>query len=133
MPLMPGAMTRMMLGTDAAVLQAADAAEKARVLEVLDHLLPISSRIRGIEFDVETAATRELYPIGKISCPVLTVSAEDDLFGTALRAKAIASSVKSGRALIFPEGGHALVGDYKEVLRESTFFLQDIYAREVQR
>ena len=133
MPLIPGVMTQMMLGTDAAVLQAADASEKARVQQVLDHLLPISARVRGIEFDVKTAATRELYSIEKISCPVLTISAEDDHFGTARRARAIASGVKSGRALVFPEGGHALVGAYEEVLRESALFLRDVYARELQR
>jgi pimeloyl-ACP methyl ester carboxylesterase len=130
MPLMPGAMTRMMLGTEPAVLQAADASEKTRVQQVLDHLLPMSPRTRGIEFDVKTAATREHYPIEKISCPVLTISAEDDRFGTASRARSIAASVQDGRSVVFKTGGHALIGEYENALRESVAFLKAARERE---
>jgi len=63
-------------------------------------------------------------PNQKIACPVLTISAEDDRFGTATRAKYIAASVPDGRAIIFPTGGHALVGHYADALREITSFLQ---------
>jgi 2-hydroxy-6-oxonona-2,4-dienedioate hydrolase len=124
MPIMPGAMTRMMLGTDAAVVRAAEPGEKARVQQVLDHLLPVSQRIAGMNFDIETAATLVPYPIEKIACPVLTISAEDDRFGTASRARYIAARVQGGRAIIFPTGGHALVGRYGDALREITSFLQ---------
>src|ERR1039457_2281724 len=124
MPIMPGAMTRMMLGTDAAVVRAAEPGEKARVQQVLDHLLPVSQRIAGMNFDIETAATLVPYPIAKIACPVLTISAEDDRFGTASRARYIAGTVRGGRAVIFPTGGHALVGRYGDALREITSFLQ---------
>jgi 2-hydroxy-6-oxonona-2,4-dienedioate hydrolase len=117
-------MAGMMLGTDAAVVRAADPGEKARVQQVLEHLLPVSPRIAGMNFDVKTAATREQYPLAKIACPVLTISAEDDRFGTASRARYIAASVPRGRAIIFPTGGHALVGRYGDALRESTSFLQ---------
>jgi 2-hydroxy-6-oxonona-2,4-dienedioate hydrolase len=126
MPIMPGGMTRMMLGTDAAVVRAAEPGEKARVQQVLDHLLPVSQRIAGMNFDIKTAATHEPYPIEKIACPVLTISAEDDSFGTASRARYIAASVPDGRAIIFPTGGHALVGHYADALREITSFLQTV-------
>jgi len=121
-PFMPG-ITGMMLGTDAAVLRAAEPSEKARVQQVLDHLLPVSLRLGGMRFDLETAATREPYPIEKIACPVLTISAEDDRFGTAIRAKDIAASVPYGRPIIFPTGGHALVGHIDNALRETASFL----------
>lgn len=124
MTTMPGAMAGMMLGTDAAVVRAADPGEKARVQQVLEHLLPISPRIAGMNFDVKTAAIREQYPLAKIACPVLTISAEDDRFGTASRARYIAASVPGGRAIIFPTGGHALVGRYGDALHEITSFLQ---------
>ncbi|MHB8355771.1 MAG: hypothetical protein ACYDDQ_03685 [Vulcanimicrobiaceae bacterium] len=45
-------------------------------------------------------------------------------FGTASRAKYIATSVADGRAIIFPTGGHALVDHYADALREITSFLQ---------
>jgi len=129
MPIMPGGMTRMMLGTDADVVRAAEPSEKARVRQVLDHLQPVSQRIAGMNFDIKTAATHEPYPIEKIACPVLTISAEDDRFGTATRAKYIAASVPDGRAIIFPTGGHALVGHYADALREIASFLQTLQAR----
>jgi 2-hydroxy-6-oxonona-2,4-dienedioate hydrolase len=126
MPIMPGGMTRMMLGTDSAVVRAADLSEKARVQQTLDHLQPVSQRIAGMQFDIKTAATHEPYSIGKISCPVLTISAEDDRFGTASRAKYIAANVPDGRVILFPTGGHALVGHYADTLREITSFLQTL-------
>jgi pimeloyl-ACP methyl ester carboxylesterase len=129
MPIMPGGMTRIMLGTDASVVRAADPGEKARVQQVLDHLLPVSQRIAGMNFDIQTAATHEPYPIEKIACPVLTISAEDDRFGTASRAKFIAAGVPNGRVILFPTGGHALVGHYADALRESASFIQTMRER----
>src|ERR1039457_3994931 len=65
MPIMPGGMTRMMLGTDSAVVRAADPSEKDRVQRVLDHLHPVSQRITGMNFDTKPAAPHEPYPIEK--------------------------------------------------------------------
>ncbi len=123
MPLMPGGMTRMILGTDAAIVRTAEPNEKARVQGVLQHLLPVSSRFGGMTFDIGTAAAYEPYAIEKISCPVLAISAQDDRFGTADRAKYIAASVRDGRTIIFPTGGHALVGHSDIVLHEIALFL----------
>jgi 2-hydroxy-6-oxonona-2,4-dienedioate hydrolase len=133
MTIMPGAMTRMMLGTDGALVRAAEPSEKARVRQALEHILPVSPRIAGMNFDIKTAATHEPYPIDKIACPVLTISAEDDRFGTASRAKYIAANVPGGRAIIFPTGGHALVGHYADALREITSFLQTVQQRRAPR
>jgi len=129
MPIMPGGMTRMMLGTDAAVVRAAEPSEQARVREILEHLLPVEPRSRGMQFDVETATTHEPYPIEKIVCPVLTISAEDDRFGTASRARYLAAGVADGRVVIFPTGGHALVGRYPEAMLEVTTFLRHVKGR----
>ena len=126
MPVMPGGITRMMLGTDSAVLRAASLSEKARIRQILDHLLPVSLRIKGMNFDVATAAANEKYALGKIDSPVLTISTEDDRFGTATRAQNIAASVPNGRAIIYPTGGHALVGHYEDALRESASFLSSV-------
>ena len=123
MPVMPGGMTRMLLGTDATIVRTAEPSEKARVQQVLEHLLPVGSRFEGMQFDIKTAATHEPYTIEKITCPVLTISAQDDRFGTASRAKYIAASVPDGRTIVFQTGGHALVGHSADVLREITVFL----------
>jgi pimeloyl-ACP methyl ester carboxylesterase len=132
MTIMPGAMTRMMLGTDGALMRAAEPSEKARVRQTLEHILPVSPRIAGMNFDIKTAATHEPYPIEKIACPVLTISAEDDRFGTASRARYIAASVPDGRAVIFPTGGHILVGHYADALIEVASFFQTVQERHSQ-
>ena len=125
-PIMPGGMTRAMLGTDGAVLRASEPGEKARVRQILEHVLPVSARVEGMRFDIQTAATHQPYSIEKIHCPVLTISAEDDSFGTASRARYIAANVRDGKAVIFPTGGHALVGHYADSLGEVTTFLQTV-------
>lgn len=122
----PEAMSGIMLGADSDIVRAATPDERARVNRILQHLQPVSARVAGMQFDLETAATPEPWPLAQISCPVLTISAEDDRFGTALRARAIASAVPSGRAIIFPTGGHALVGRYDEMMREVTTFLRGL-------
>src|ERR1039458_6882915 len=73
MTITPGVMTGMMLGTDGALVRAAEPSEKARLRQALEHILPISPRIAGMNFDVKTAATREPDPVEKITCPVLTI------------------------------------------------------------
>jgi pimeloyl-ACP methyl ester carboxylesterase len=124
MPIMPGAMSGKMLGTAPCVVRSADDAEKARIDQLLAHLLPVAPRYEGMQFDIKTAAVRASYSLQKIACPVLTISAEDDQFGTAARARYIANNVAHGRALIFSCGGHALVGHYADALRESVAFIK---------
>lgn len=122
-PAAPGALSRMMLGTDAAVVRAAPDVERARVQQILDHLLPIGARSRGMQFDVDTAARRVPYPIGKVRCPLLAISAEDDAFGTAARAREIAGLAPLARSVVFPTGGHALVGRHDQALQEIERFV----------
>ena len=123
-PLIPGGLTRMMLGTDVAVVLAAAPEEKKRLEQVLNNLLPVSSRSSGMQFDIKVAAAHKPYPLEQIACPVLTVSAEDDRFDTAARARFIAEKVKNGAAVIFPTGGHALVGRFNETLDTVVGFLK---------
>ena len=129
LPLAPGGMTRMMLGVDADVVRDAAPREKARVRRILDHLLPVGPRAPGMGFDVETAAVRRPYEIEKIACPVLAISAEDDAFGTAARARGLAGAVRDGRAVVYPTVGHALVGRFAAALEETTRFLRDVRSR----
>lgn len=108
-PIWPGAM-RAMLGTDPGLVRDAEPAERVRAYDILERLLPVNARYAGMQFDIETAALREPLALARITCPVLTISAADDAFGTAARAERIAEGVPDGRAVIFPAGGHALVG-----------------------
>ena len=49
---------------------------------------------------------------------------------TALRAKYIASHVKQGKTVIYPTGGHALVGHYTGTLNVGAAFLHTLVERE---
>jgi 2-hydroxy-6-oxonona-2,4-dienedioate hydrolase len=93
MPIMPDAVSGTMLGTAPAVVRSADAGEKTRVGQLLEHLLPVSPRYAGMQFDIKTAAVRAPHSLEKIVCPVLTISAEDDRFRTVDRARYIANGV----------------------------------------
>jgi pimeloyl-ACP methyl ester carboxylesterase len=79
-----------------------------------------------MRFDVETASASDTYCFSSITCPVLTISAEDDLFKTAPRARNIAARVPSGRAVVFRTGGHALVGRQDETLRAVVSFVKAV-------
>lgn len=50
LPILPAAVTRMILGSDPAVVQAAEPSEQARTRQILDHVLPVSPRTNGMEF-----------------------------------------------------------------------------------
>jgi pimeloyl-ACP methyl ester carboxylesterase len=125
-PLPPDLLAEVMLGTDPLVLRTAEPAEKARAREILDHLLPVSRRTGGMNFDIQTAAAPPPLAIERIVCPVLAISAEDDTFGTALRARNIVSQVRNERTIVFPTGGHALIGRHADALREVTSFLRGL-------
>jgi 2-hydroxy-6-oxonona-2,4-dienedioate hydrolase len=122
--LFPGIAVEKLAGTPSAVFSAATPSERARLDQVIGHLLPMRARFRGMQFDIEVASGPESVRLNSIAPPVLAISAEDDLFGTASRARYIAAQVPCGRALIYPTGGHALVGRQEETLRELVSFAQ---------
>jgi pimeloyl-ACP methyl ester carboxylesterase len=121
----PDTMTRLILATDPALVESASSAEQRRVREVLRHILPISRRREGLLLDMRTAGAPARYELERISCPVLAVSAEDDLYGTAQSAAYTAAQVSDGRAVVYPSGGHLLVGRGAEVWREIASFIRD--------
>jgi pimeloyl-ACP methyl ester carboxylesterase len=124
--LAPATMTRLLLATDPALVGAAEPSEQERVERILTHLFPMSRRAAGLLFDSATAGTPPRYALEDIACPVLTISAEDDLFGTAAAARYIAAEVPDGRAVIYPEGGHVLVGHDAEANREIAAFIEGL-------
>ena len=93
---------------------------------ILDHILPVSARAQGLMFDMKTAGSPEPQAIDRITCPVLTISAIDDMFGTSDPAKYVAEHVARGRAVIYPTGGHVGVGRQDDIAREISDFLSSI-------
>lgn len=119
----PDQMTRLLLATEPAVVSAAGDAEAARVRSVLRHILPVSRRARGLASDAIAGAPPPA-PLDRIRCPVLAISAEDDLFGTHPSAAYAAAHVADGRLLSFETGGHLLVGRGEAVWRGVAEFLR---------
>jgi pimeloyl-ACP methyl ester carboxylesterase len=109
MSLVPGFLSQQLLGTPASVLDGASADEKDRIRQIVLHLMPAAARSPGMQLDIRAAAGAEHYPLDKISCPLLAISASDDSFGTAARAKEIAAAVRHGTSVVFASGGHGLV------------------------
>lgn len=124
MRLAPAAVAPTLFGTPAVVVRTASAEERARLRQTFDHLLPISARSRGIQFDIATAAAPPAVQFEDIACPVLAISAADDQFGTAARAQAIVGAAADGKAVSYADGGHALVGRQTDAIDEVTSFLR---------
>jgi len=124
LPLLPERLRRALTGTPSALLRTAAAGERARAWRLLAHMLPMRPRRDGLRFDLAMLTAPPPAVPGPIACPVLTISAEDDGFGTAAHARAIAATVADGRAVIYARGGHALVGVHADAIRTITDFLR---------
>jgi pimeloyl-ACP methyl ester carboxylesterase len=124
--LVPGTLTRLLLATHPALVDAADPAERERAATILRHIFPVSRRAAGLFFDSATAGSPERYDLEEIACPVLTISAEDDLFGTAAAARFVAATAPGARLVIYPEGGHILIGHSEEANREIVDFIDSL-------
>ncbi len=106
---------RHVLATPPEQVAAASDAERARVNDLVDRILPVSSRAEGLRDD--TGLGKRLRPsaLESIRVPTLVVSARDDGFGTYAAAEYTASRIAGARFLGFEQGGHLLVGHEQAV------------------
>ncbi|TIU19873.1 MAG: hypothetical protein E5W49_14010 [Mesorhizobium sp.] len=75
-------------------------------------------------FDSRTAGNPPPMELEKIACSVLAISAEDDLYGTAASARYVVANVPAGKLLLYPRGGHLLVGHSEQVWRSVASFMR---------
>jgi pimeloyl-ACP methyl ester carboxylesterase len=122
----PDTMTRVLLATEPAVIEAAGPDERLRARQILRHILPVSRRAKGLFFDMRTAGAPPRYELERIACPLLAISAADDLYGTAESARYAAREVRNGRLILYPTGGHILAGRSEEVWPAIASFLEGI-------
>lgn len=101
--------------------------EQERVTQVINSILPLSSRVRGLA--VDSAAEIKPWPLERISCPVLIISAEDDLFGTLPGSRFTAGHIPGAQLHVFRSGGHLMVGRTAEVREIVSRFLQRSHGR----
>jgi pimeloyl-ACP methyl ester carboxylesterase len=115
-----------MLATDPALLGEASSAERSRVYSIMRDIMPISRRTRGLVNDARLASNPAPMNLASITVPTLSISVEDDRFGTCEAARHIASEVQGARLVTYPTGGHVWVGHNDELFGEIASFLRDI-------
>ena len=113
-----GQVIKVVLATPPELLTTASPPEQARVNSMLDSILPVSARAKGLAHD--TAAGKHLrpLPLESIQAPTLIVSARDDRYGTYASAQYTASRIAGATFIGFDQGGHTWVGHDDEVMAE---------------
>lgn len=112
------------LATPPAVVEGASAAERTRVQQMLERILPISLRRLGLVNDGAIITTLPRYELERITAPTLAISFEDDRFGTYDSARYTAEHIKGARFVGYPSGGHVWIGHQQDVEMEIVQFLK---------
>ena len=112
-----------MLATPPQVLEQADADERARAAQMLEHTLPVSARRQGLVNDARVTLSLSRYELERIRTPTLAISVADDLFGTYEAARYTAEHIPGARFVGYPTGGHVWIGHHKDMLGEIARFL----------
>lgn len=109
------------VGVPPDIFATASEAERQRVLHVVANIEPLSRRFRGINIDSHQADRRP--PLEKIRAPTLIISARDDLFNTLPAAEFAASTIPGAKLIVYPTGGHLLIGHGSDVRNAVDKFL----------
>jgi 2-hydroxy-6-oxonona-2,4-dienedioate hydrolase len=112
-----------LLATDPRLLAQVPPSERRRAHAILEGLMPIHARRRGLLNDARLAGNPARVDFGRISVPTLVVSVEDDRFGTVSTARGIAAAVPRARLVTYPSGGHIWLGHDDDVADEVTRFV----------
>lgn len=95
--------------------------EQRRVLRIIANIEPLSRRFRGINIDSHQDDRRP--PLEEITAPTLIISARDDLFNTLPAAQFAARTIRNAKLIVYPSGGHFLIGHGSEVRNAVSQFL----------
>jgi 2-hydroxy-6-oxonona-2,4-dienedioate hydrolase len=114
---------RHVLATPPEQVSAASEAERTRVNEIIERILPVSARAAGLRDDTALGKRLGPYELQNIIVPTLVISARDDGFGTYAGAEYTASRIAGAKFLGFNEGGHLLVGHNEAVQVEIVSWL----------
>ncbi|HXY54777.1 MAG TPA: alpha/beta hydrolase [Nitrospirota bacterium] len=115
---------RAILATPPDVRESASAEERARLMQVLDRILPVTPRRLGLINDAAVTSSLPRYELERIAAPTLILSVSDDLFGTFDGARYSAEHIPNARFIGYSSGGHLWVGHQKEVMSEIVSFLK---------
>ncbi len=100
----------LVLATPPDLLKAASLTERGRVDALVEHILPVSARVAGLQID--TAAGKHPAPaaLETLHLPTLIVRARDDGYGPFASAACTASRSAGSGLIGFEPGGHSWVG-----------------------
>jgi pimeloyl-ACP methyl ester carboxylesterase len=107
---------KVVLATPPQLLATASPQERARVGAMLDNILPVSARAKGLLSDTAVGKHLAPAPLEGIDVPTLIVSARDDRYGTYASAQYTANGIAGAKFIGFDEGGHTWVGHNDEVM-----------------
>ena len=109
---------KVVLATPPELLARASPREHARATTMLENILPVSARVKGLAYD--PAAGKHLVPdsLASVQARTLIISARDDGYGTYASANYTASAIAGARFIGFDEGGHIWIGHNDEVMAE---------------
>lgn len=110
-------MIKTVLATPPKLLETASTKERARVNAMLDAILPVSARVRGLRSD--TAVGKQLKPadLASVVAPTLVISARDDGYGTYASGLYTANGIAGAKFIGFEAGGHTWVGHDDAVMQ----------------
>jgi pimeloyl-ACP methyl ester carboxylesterase len=123
---MPQTLIGTLLATDPALLAHVSIQERRRAFAILESLMPIAPRARGMLNDARLAGRPAPVEVERIAMPALLLSVEDDRFGTAATARDLAARMPRARLVVYPSGGHVWLGHDAEVADEAARFVRDV-------
>lgn len=109
------------VGVDPALVAKATPEDQRKVSQLIDDILPLSARSVGMRNDAALNLTEPDYQ--HIKAPTLVISANDDLLHTLPGARHAAERIPDAALIVFPTGGHVLVGRGGEVRAEIRRFV----------
>jgi pimeloyl-ACP methyl ester carboxylesterase len=122
----PEQMIATLLATDPELVKAASPDEQERAHRILWDILPVSDRYNGLLSDARLAGYPKQMDLAAIRAPTLTISLEDDHFGTVHAARYIAGQLPSAKLIVYPKGGHVWIGHDKELWDAVDAFIRGI-------
>lgn len=87
--------------------------DRAYVSDVMQSVLPLSARVRGIA--VDSAIELSPWPLQQLRVATLIISSVDDLFKTLPGARFTANHIPGAELKVLGSGGHLMVGRRKQV------------------
>ena len=112
----PDVVVKTILATPPDIVERADAAERTRVEQMMQRILPVRERHAGLLNDAALAASLQRYELERIKAPSLLVSVRDDLYGTYESASYTADQIPGARFVGFESGGHVWVGHHRDLV-----------------